>query len=144
MRRPLTFGQLHVCEYGTEGRIFRAAGIDSETDFSIRIEEVAATHLVENVSVLRVFQTKIILSAAQAKPHGFFIGRNFHSRPVGISVIRCYASKMLEAFIFIFNGGFQPGFTVQIKNHAALVEAMFAVGKIGFHDKGKNFSVVDI
>lgn len=43
--------------------------------------------------------------------------------------------KVLEFLILVLDGAFQPVLTVQIHHHSALVEAMMAVGEIGFHQE---------
>ena len=42
---------------------------------------------------------------------------------------------MLELMVFEFHGSLEPVLAVQVHHDAALVEALVALGEIGFHDK---------
>ena len=48
---------------------------------------------------------------------------------------------MLEGFILVLDGAFQPVFGIQIHHNAALVETVMALGEIRFHDKGEELLV---
>lgn len=137
MGYPLAFGNLHMGEYCAKRGFFWTACVKSKTDFFFCFKKMTDTHLVKNFSIIGAVNAKVFFTAAQAIPHGFDICRNFCSCPVGIATIRYYAAQMLKVFIFIFHRGFQPVFTVQIQYYAALVKAMLAFGKFGFHREGK-------
>lgn len=83
-------------------------------------------------AVAAAFYAVIALPAAQPVPHFFHIGGNVGGGPIGIPVVCHDAAQSLEAFVFIFDGSFQPVFAVQINGHTALVEAVFAF-ELRFH-----------
>ena len=141
MGKPFTFGHFHIGKDCTEGGILRAAGVDAETDLSCAFKEMADPHLVEYSAVPGTFNAEIILAAAQAVPHGFDAGGDLCGRPVRIAVVCHHASQVLEILVFIFNGAFDPVFTVQVQYYAALIETVMAPGKISPDDKGKEFLV---
>ena len=134
---PLTCSKRQVRKNSFEGGILWRAGINAELDFVMPPIHMANAHLVKMDAIFRAFNTVIIFTAAEAVPHGFDRGRNGRSCPIRISAI-CYdTAQMLKVFVLIFNGAFQPVFTVQIHNNTALVEPMMALGKIGFHNEAE-------
>ena len=139
MGRPSTFGEFHMRENGSEGGILRTARIDAEPDFVFCIEKMTYPHLVKENAVFRIFYAEVIFSAAQAIPHGSYLCRYFGCCPVGVSVIGYHTAQVLELSVFIFHRSFKPVFTVQVQHNAALIKAVIAFGKIGFHHEGKEF-----
>ena len=135
--QPLAFRHFHVGEDGSEGRGLRATGVDTKANFPRCLMEMAHTHLPEGDPILRAFDTEILLSPAQAVPHGGDAGGNFGGGPVGIAVVGDHAAQVLKTLMFVLNGTFQPVLGVQIHHHAALVKAVGAFGKFGFHHKGE-------
>ena len=121
---------------GAEGRILRAAGVDTKADFTIPLPHMAHPHLPEGDAIFRAFQTVVILSAAEAVPHGLYGGIQLRGSPVRVAQIGDHAAKMLEGFVFVFNGCLQPVFGVQIHDDSALVKAVLAL-KFGFHREGE-------
>ena len=102
--RPPAFGKLHVGEYCPERGIFRAAGIDAETNFILCVKEMADAHLMKDTPVFRTFDAEVVFSAAQTVPHGLYSCGNFGGGPVGISSIRDDAAEMLKKLVFILDG----------------------------------------
>ena len=124
---PSAFCNLHIAEYRTERRILRAAGIYTKSDLTITVPQMTNTHLTKLHSVLTALHTVIALSPAESVPHLIHIGRNIGSGPIGVSVIGYYATKPLETLVFIFDGRFQPVFTIQINCDATLIKTTFTV-----------------
>ena len=52
-----------------------------------------------------------------------------------------HAAQMLKLFVFIFDGAFEPVFTVQIQNYAALIKAVVTFGKFCFYHKGEELLI---
>ena len=84
---PHTFTQDKVGKNSFKRRVFGAAGIYAKVNFSLSFKKMTYPHLMKSLSVPGIFYTKIIFSAAQSVPHGFYAGMYFYSCPVGISVI---------------------------------------------------------
>ena len=137
MCHPFAVRHFHIRENRAEGRVLRAAGVDAKGYFPRCFVQVTDAHLMERLAIFRVLDTEIIFSAAQAVPHGFYMGGDFRGRPVGIAVIRHHAAQVLEVLVFVFNRTFQPVFAVQIQHNPTLVKAVMAFGKFGFYQKGK-------
>lgn len=137
VRRPPAFGKFHVGEYCAERGIFRAAGIDAETNFILGVKEMTDAHLMKDIPIFRAFDAEVVFSAAQTVPHGLYGCGNFGGGPVGISSIRDNAAEMLKNLVFILDGSLQPVFAVQVQHDAALIKAMLAPGKISFYHEGK-------
>lgn len=137
MCQPFAVRYFHIRENRTEGRVLRTAGVDAKRNFPRCFIQVTNTHLMERLTVFRALDTEIIFSAAQAVPHGFYMGRDFRGRPVGIAVIGHHTAQMLKVLIFVFNRTFQLVFTVQIQHDTALVKTVMAFRKLCFYQKGK-------
>lgn len=133
---PLALGDFGIAEHGAEGGILRAAGVNAEQDFTALVPQMADAELRKMDAVATAFHAVITLLAAQPVPHFFHIGGNVGGGPIGIPVVCHDAAQSLEAFVFIFDGSFQPVFTVQINGHTALVEAVFAF-ELRFHRERK-------
>lgn len=129
---PLAIRQFHMGEDCAERRIFRTAGVDTELNLTFGFMQVADAHLVELYAIRGTFYAKIILSAAQSIPHGFYLGRDLGGGPIRPTVIGDHAAQMLKLFVLVFDGTFQPVFAVQIQNHATLVKTVVAFGKLRF------------
>ena len=108
VRFPGAFRHLKIGEHGRETGIFRAAGINTEADRAGTFPYMADTHLGEVFTVLGTFDALVVFTAAEAVPHDFDVSRDGGGCPVGIAVIGRYRAKMLEGFVFVFNGTFQP------------------------------------
>ena len=108
MRQPLALRPFHVCKYGAERGILRAAGVQAKADGPFRFMQMTDAHLPENDAVIRTLDAEIIRSAAEAVPHGFDVGGNLRGGPVRVTVIGHNAAKMLKTLIFILDGAFQP------------------------------------
>lgn len=134
--QPFALGQLHMGKDRPERRIFRTAGVDTELNLTFGFMQVADAHLVEPYAIRGTFYAKIILSAAQSIPHGFYLGRDLGGGPIRPTVIGDHAAQMLKLFVLVFYGTFQPVFAVQIQDHAALIEPV-AGSKLGFDQEGK-------
>ena len=130
MRFPCAFCHLHIRKYSFKARLFRAAGIHTESDFSSAFPQMTDTHLAEALSVIRAFDAVIILSAAETIPHRFDACRDGGRCPVGVSVIGHHGAQVLEGFIFIFHRAFQPVLRIKIQNNTALIKTVMAVRKI--------------
>ena len=136
MRLPLALGNFGIAEHGAERGILRTAGIDAKQDFTAPVPQMADAELRKMDAVAAAFHAVITLPAAQPVPHFFHIGGNVGGGPIGIPVVCHDAAQSLEAFVFIFDGSFQPVFAVQINGHAALVEMVFAF-ELRFHRERK-------
>lgn len=75
MGKPLALRHLHMGEVS-----FLA--IESKGDFFFSFKEVTDPNLMEDHSVFRAFDAKIIQSSAEPVPHGFYCCRDFCGRPV--------------------------------------------------------------
>ena len=62
--QPFAFGQLHIRENCTEGRVLRAAGIHAKPDFALRFMQMADAHLMERLTILRTLDAEIVFPAA--------------------------------------------------------------------------------
>ena len=98
---------------------------------------MADAHLAECDSVCRALDAIIIGAAGETVPHGLHIRRNGSCRPIRVSVVGGYASKLLELLIFIFNLTFEPVVAVKIHHYTALVKTMMALSEISLHDEAE-------
>lgn len=144
MCHPFAVRHFHVRENRTERRFLWAAGVDAKKYFPRRFAQMTDAHLMKRLAIFRALDTKIIFSAAQAIPHGFYMGRDFCGRPVGIAVIGHHTAQVLEVLIFVFNRSLQPVFAVQIQHNPTLVKAVMALRKFSFYQKEKKVSSVSI
>lgn len=140
MRRPQAFTQGKVRKCRLKRGIFRTAGVYAESDRAVCGVQVADAHLTEINAVIRTFQAKIIVSAAQAVPYALDRSVDFRGRPIGISAVGHDAAQVLKDIVCIFDGRFQPVFAVEIDDDAALVKAVLAF-KPCPHGKRKKFFV---
>ena len=133
---PLALGNLHVRENGREGGFFRGTGVYAEADGGPRIH-MADAHLAEMGPVGGALDAVVVGPSGEAVPHRFDIGRNGRRGPVGITVVGGDAAQVLEFLVLEFHGTLEPIVAVQVHHDAALVEALVALGEIGFHDKAE-------
>ena len=138
MRLPLAFAEGKASKNGAEGGVLRAARIDAKGNFSRGGRHMADAHLAEPDAVCRTFDAKVVLAAAEAVPHAPDGCVDGGRRPVRVAVYGHDASQMLEMFVLVFDGGFQPVFAVDVQSDAALVKAPFAL-KLRLDGKGKKF-----
>ena len=131
MSQPFALSDFHVRKNCREGGAFRAAGIDAESDPFRALPHMTYPHLGEPFTVLRTLYAIIILSAAESVPHGFHLRRYGGSGPIRIAVVSDHAAQMLELLVFVLHRAFEPVFTVQIHDDAALVETVIGFGEIG-------------
>lgn len=103
---PHTFTQDKVGKNSFKRRVFGAAGIYAKVNFVLGFKKMTYPHLMKSLSVPGIFYTKIIFSAAQSVPHGFYVGMYFCSCPVGISVI------CIKTFLDWYSPFCQGGFFV--------------------------------
>ena len=96
---------------------------------------MADSHLTEFNAVAGALDAVIIPAARESVPHGFNIGGDGRSGPVGITVICGHASQMLEGIILEFDGALQPVLAVKIHDYAALIKTLVALCKVGLYDK---------
>ena len=90
VRLPHALGDLHVSEDGGERRFLGRAGIDAKADFVGSGIHMADAHLAELGAIGRAFDAIVVLTAREAIPHGFDIGRNGGRCPVGITIVSCH------------------------------------------------------
>ena len=64
MRHPFAIRHFHICKNRTERGILRTAGIDAKRNFPLCFIQVADTHLVEYLAVLRTLDAEIVFPAA--------------------------------------------------------------------------------
>ena len=106
MRKPFAFSDFHFCKCRLKRRIFRTAGIDTKLNLANCIPHMADSHLFKTNSIFRTFNAIVILTSAEAIPHGFNICADFCRCPVRISSVCHNTSQMLILFVFIFYGTF--------------------------------------
>lgn len=64
MCHPFAVRHFHICENRAEGRVLRAAGVDTKGYFSHGFVQMTDAHLMECRSIFRALDTEIIFSAA--------------------------------------------------------------------------------
>ena len=136
VRLPLTFAELHLGEKGAEGRIFRAAGVDTHGDLARRDGHMADAHLVEGLAVKRALDAEVVFAAAEAVPDAMDGRVDGGRRPIGIAAHRHHAAEVLEGLRLVLCRRLDPAFRAEIDGDAALVEAPLAV-ELRLDGKGK-------
>lgn len=132
---PCARDNFHLRKHRCERRFFRRTGIYAERDVVASFEHMADSHLTEINAVAGALDAVIIPTPGESVPHGFNIGGDGRSCPVGITVVSCNAAKMLKGLIFEFNGALQPVLAIKIHDYAALIKTLVALCKVGLYDK---------
>ena len=90
-------------------------------------------HLAEVDPVGGALDAVVIGPAGETVPHSLHIGRDCGGGPIGVAIIGGYASQVLELLVFKLHRTLEPVVAVQIHHHAALIEALVALGEVGLH-----------
>ena len=138
---PETFCNFHFGKYRFKRRIFRAAGVDSVAYRAAAFPHMADTHLLVFLSVKGTFNTEVVFPAAEPVPYRPDRCVDSCGRPVGISVVGHYASKMLEFLCLIFHSLSQsPLRSVRYDDTALIVTVMAAV-EFCFHRESEKLFI---
>ena len=136
---PRTFSNLHIGEEGGKGGFFGGACVNAEGYLVGCCRQVADAHLTEVDAVGGTFDAVVVLAPRETVPHGLDVGWDGGGSPVGITLVGDYAAEVLERFVLIFHGAFEPVLAVEIHNDAALVEAVVALGEVGLDDEAEEW-----